>query len=412
MKSTPRSYTPSPLVLQRYADVLVKFALGGGTGIKKGEVVYATVPEVAKPLLFALQRSVLEAGGHLILNYRPDNDPEYNFAAAFYEYAAEHHLDFFPKKYFKGLIDNVDHTLFILGETNPHALKAVEPAKILRRGKATKQYADWRREKEHQGKLTWCIALYGTPDMAHEAGLSPKAYWEQIVDACFLNKRNPIAKWKSVYKEIDVYRSRLNKLSPKIDRLHIKGPDENLWITLGEKRAWLAGSGRNIPSFEIFTSPDWRGTQGWVRFNQPLYRYGSKVTGIELWFKDGKVVKSKAKTGERLLKEMIQTPGADKVGEFSLTDKRHSRITKFMAETLYDENIGGPQGNSHIALGASYADCYSGDVRTFTLKQRAALGYNDSSVHTDMISTAKRKVTAHLKNGTQKVIYDNGQFTL
>lgn len=407
-----KSYTPSPLILKRYADVLVKFALGGGKGIKKGEVVYATVPECAKPLLFALQKSILEAGGHLILNYRPDNDAEYNFNAAFFEYAADHHLDHFPERYFKGLIEQADHTLFILGETNPHALKKIAPEKILRRGKAMKPWMDWRREKEHKGKFTWTIALYGTPAMAKEAGLSPKDYWKQIENACFLHTSNPIIQWKNTYKRIDQYIAKLNTLSPRIDRLHIKGPDEDLWITLGKNRQWLGGSGRNIPSFEIFTSPDWRGTEGWVKFNQPLYRYGNRVTGIELWFHNGRVVKSKAKTGEKLLKEMIRTRGADKVGEFSLTDRRFSRITRFMAETLFDENMGGPQGNTHIAVGASYPDTYSGDVNKLTPKQKIALGFNDSSVHTDMVSTARRKVTAHLTDGTQKVIYDNGQFTL
>ncbi len=407
-----KPYTPSPLVLQRYADVLVKFALGGGEGLKKGEVVYATVPEAAKPLLFYLQKSVLEAGGHLITNFRPNNDPQYNLAEAFYLYAQEHHLDHFPAKYYKGLIDSVDHTLFIEADTNPHALSKVDPAKVLRRGKAMKPFMHWRQEKEYQGKLTWTIGLYGTPQMAKEAGLSDKEYWQQIIKACFLDQKDPIKKWKEVYKDIEVYRARINKLTPKIDRLHIEGTDEDLWITPGAQRAWLAGSGRNIPSFEIFTSPDWRGTEGWVRFNQPLYRYGTKATGIELWFKEGRVVKCRAKTGQKMVEQMLKTPGADRVGEFSLTDKRHSRITKFMATTLYDENMGGPQGNTHIALGASYPDCYAGDVSKFTPKMREKLGYNDSSVHTDIISTAKRTVTAHLKDGTQKIIYANGQFTL
>ena len=129
-------------------------------------------------------------------------------------------------------------------------------------------------------------------------------------------------------------------------------------------------------------------------------------------FKNGKVVKSSAKVNEKLLKEMIATPGANMVGEFSLTDKRFSRITKFMAETLFDENMGGPQGNTHIALGISYKDTFAGNVAKFTNTQAKVLGFNDSSVHTDIISTAPRTVTAHLKDGTTKVIYRNGEFTL
>ena len=109
---------------------------------------------------------------------------------------------------------------------------------------------------------------------------------------------------------------------------------------------------------------------------------------------------------------MIATEGADQVGEYSLTDKRFSRITKFMAETLYDENIGGAHGNTHIALGNSYQNCYEGDPSKVSEKEWERLGYNKSSVHTDIVSTAPRTVTAYLPNGTSKIIYKNGQFVL
>ena len=407
-----KPYTPSDLVLKRYASVLVRFALGNGKGIKKGDVVHITVPEVAKPLLAAVRNEVLRAGGHVLLNYLPDSTPTHNFAADFFTHTADHQLDFFPEHYYQGLVKQTDHFLDLSGETPPHALSSTDPKKIMRRGVAMKPYRALRTEKELAGQLSWCIALYGTEAMAKEAGLTLEAYWKEIIRACFLNEAEPIAKWKSVYREISGYEKKLNTLTPKVEKLHITGSDADLWVTLGEGRQWLSGRGCNIPSFEIFTSPDWRGTSGWIRFNQPLYRYGTKVTGIELWFENGLVVKSKAKTGEKILREMIATEGANRIGEFSLTDKRHSRITKFMAETLYDENMGGPYGNTHLALGSAYLDTYTGDRASLTTEKKTALGYNDSSVHTDIISTTNRTVTAHLKNGTTKVIYDRGQFVL
>ena len=142
------------------------------------------------------------------------------------------------------------------------------------------------------------------------------------------------------------------------------------------------------------------------------YRYGVLIEGVELWFKNGRVVKARARKNEQVLKEMIATKDADKIGEYSLTDKRFSRITKFMAETLYDENRGGPHGNTHLALGKSYHDCYTGDPGTVSPEEWERLGFNDSSVHTDIISTAPRTVTATLKDGTQRVIYRNGRFTI
>ena len=83
-----------------------------------------------------------------------------------------------------------------------------------------------------------------------------------------------------------------------IERLHVEGEDADLWISVGEQRRWLGGRGRNIPSFELFTSPDWRGTEGWIRFNQPLYRYGNLVKGISLRFEDGRVVEGPAEENE------------------------------------------------------------------------------------------------------------------
>ena len=403
-------YQPAQRTLERYADVLVNFALNSGRGVKKGEVVHLVCYEAAKPLFIELKRAILKAGAHVISDYRPDSGDRFPFDRDFFELAKSHQLKFFPRAYARGLVDAADHAIFIASEADPHALQGIPPKKIMRRGLAWKPYMDWRRDKENAGKYTWTIGLYGTAAMAKEAGLSLKEYWAQIIKACFLDRRNPIGEWKKVYTELEKTRIKLNKL--QIERLRVKGPDADLTVHLGKKRQWMGGSGRNIPSFELFTSPDWRGTDGWIRFNQPLYRYGVLIEGIELWFKNGRVVKATARKNERVLKEMVATKDADKIGEYSLTDRRFSRITKFMAETLYDENRGGPQGNTHLALGKSYHDCYTGDPGTVSADEWERLGFNDSSVHTDIISTAPRTVTATLTDGRERVIYTDGRFTI
>ena len=403
-------YRPSQKILEKYADVLVNFALGGGKGIKKGEVVYIVADEIAKPLFVELRKAVWKSGGHVIANYQPSTDKEFKVERDFYAIAENHQIEFFPAKYMKGLVDEIDHSVFIISDTDKKVLAGIDPRKLMARGKAMKPYMEWRNEKENKGEFTWTLALYATEAMAKEAKMPLKKYWGEIIQACFLDKKNPIAEWEKVYQKLETYRKKLNAL--KVDKFHVKGPDADLFIKLGEKRRWVGGGGRNIPSFELFTSPDCRGTNGWIKFSEPLYRYGNLITGVKLVFKNGKVVSSSAAKGEKVLKQMIATEGANMVGEFSLTDKRFSRITKFMAETLFDENVGGKNGNTHIALGNSYHDCLAGDPPKLSKADWNRLGFNSSSVHTDIVSTAPRVVTAYLKDGSKKVIYKGGKFVL
>lgn len=398
---------PSNLIFKKYADVLVNFALNGGEGVKPNEVVQILVPDVAKPMYGALQHAILKAGAHVLGRFLPTG-----FTRDFYDLASQEQLTFFPKAYVRQRAKLIDHSIAILAEHDLHELTGVEPNKIFANRKAQQKLRQWLNDKEAQGKFTWTLGLFGTKAMAKEAGLSLETYWQQIIKACFLDYNDPVAQWKKVSSEIEAIRAKLQLLP--IKRLHIEAADTDLWVTLGEKRKWKAGGGRNIPSFEIFVSPDWRGTEGKIQFNQPLYQYGNLIEDVYLEFKNGKVVKATAKKNQNVLREMIAQKDADKVGEFSLTDKRFSRIDKFMANTLFDENIGGAYGNTHLALGMSYVDTYDGDVQKVSRQELKELGFNNiyCSVHTDIISTLDRVVTAECKDGSQQVIYAHGQFVL
>jgi len=404
------TYAPADEIIERYAAVLVEFALGGGEGIKPGETVRVTSPESAKPLYLALCRAVWRAGGNVLAGYQPDEEERGGGMRSFFEIASEQQLEHFPSHWARGLVDEMDHQVSVIAEADPHALEGVDPAKIMKRGEAMRTLLDWRGEKENEGRFSWTLGLYGTEAMAAEAGLSIEQYWEQIIHACFLDEQDPIERWREVGRRLDETREWLDAL--EIQRVHVEGEDADLWVAVGDARRWLGGRGRNIPSFELFTSPDWRGTEGWIRFDQPLYRYGNLVKGIRLGFSQGRVIEASAEQNEEVLKEMIATDGADRVGEFSLTDRRFSRITRFMANTLYDENVGGPFGNTHIAVGRAYQDAYAGDPASVSAEDWQRLGFNDSSVHTDIVSTTDRVVTARLRDGSERVIYRDGEFQL
>jgi aminopeptidase len=398
-------YTPSTQILERYADILVNFALGGGAGIKAGEAVLLCVPECARPMLQPLHDAVLRSGGHPVVDIIPDG-----LQRSFFQNANDEQIAYRPMKRLLGTVEDCDHRLYIIAEHEKYELAGIDGGKVMNRFKTIKPYREAMQKKENEGKFTWTLGLYGTEAMAAFAGMSLEEYWNEIIHACFLDNDEPIKRWQETETTLHTLTQKLTDM--EIEWVHVVGEDVDLKVKIGEKRKWLGGSGRNIPSFEVFTSPDWRGTNGWIRYNMPLSYQSNIIKWIRLEFKDGLVVNATATENEKLLKEMISQKDADKAGEFSLTDRRLSRITKFMGETLYDENVGGPFGNTHIALGMAYKDAYTGDVANTTLEEWERLGYNDSVVHTDMMSTTNRTVTATLKDGSEKVIYRDGEFVI
>ena len=405
-----QSYVPSDQILKKYADVLVDVGLGKGKGIKKGDTVWLNVPEVAKPLLYWLHRKVLERGGHPIIDMTPSPEGNHSFARSYYELAKKHHLQHVDE-YKLNLMSKTDHRLSIIAETDKAELAGVDGKKIAVKNRANKAIFDVYMKRTSNLEMTRTVGLYGTDAGAEEVGLSPKKYWDQIIKACFLRDENPVKKWRKHIKDMNKIADKLTKLS--IDSVHVKSDDIDIHIGIGSDRAWLSAKGDNIPSFEVFTSPDWRRVNGNIAFDMPLYAFGNVVEGIKLTFKDGEVIKSSATKGEDFLKKLLKTDeGARRVGEFSLTDKRHSPINHFMAETLYDENFGGKWGNTHIALGFAYRDCILDKFKNSSEKEYKKRGFNTSNIHEDMFSTKNRVVAATLSDGSEKIIYQNGQFTI
>lgn len=398
-------YTPAQKVLENYARVMVDFALGKGKGIKPKEIVYLQYDVDAQPLALSVFKRILEKGGYPMLKSN-----EEAFEKIMFETASDDQLSFFPKKYTKTLIDTIDHRLYLIATRNPFLLKNVDPKKIVKANLQKHAVRKWLFEKEDRGKLTWSLCLYGTSGMAKESGLTLEEFWQEIIKACYLEERDPIATWRDTFSKLDNLLKKMNSLP--IDKLHVISEKTDLWIKMGEKRQWLGGRGANIPSFEIFTSPDWHGFEGHVFFNFPLYRYGNVIEKIYFEFRNGIIVKAKAEKNEKLLQTLVAQKNANKIGEYSLTDKRFSKISRFTANTLYDENFGGDYGNSHLAFGTSYHDAYSGDIKKMTKKDWERLGFNESIEHLDVINTNPKTVEAIMHDGSKKIIYKDGIFVI
>ncbi|WP_045211835.1 aminopeptidase [Desulfonatronovibrio magnus] len=309
------------------------------------------------------------------------------------------------------LYSSLNGLISLLGPESLTHLKEIDPSRIGKYAVTKKYLRDILEEREGKGNFGWSLCLYPTEELAKRAGLGIHEYKEQIVKAVYLDRNDPGVIWQSIFETSQQVKKWLNSMD--VEYFHVQSKNTDLKVFPGEKRRWLGVSGHNIPSFELFLSPDRRLTQGVYFADQPSYRSGNYVKGVRLEFENGKVVHSSAEEGGDFLKNQLEMDdGASYLGEFSLTDKRFSRIDRFMAHTLYDENFGGASGNCHVAIGASYADTYSSDSKELTRELKKELGFNDSALHWDLVNTEQKTVHAVLKKGAKQVIYDNGQFTM
>jgi aminopeptidase len=300
-------------------------------------------------------------------------------------------------------------SIFLYAPESITHLGSIDPKRIGRVAVARKPLRDILDQRDDQGLFGWTLCMVPTPELARHAGLSVEKYAAQVVKACFLNRSQPLDHWQEIFRRALAIKKWLNSM--KVESLHVASEKIDLQITPGAQRQWIGLSGHNIPSFELFTSPDWRGTQGVYHANQPSYRSGNYVADVTLEFKKGRVTAANALQGQSFLRQQLaMDPGACRVGEFSLTDRRFSKIDRFMANTLYDENFGGQNGNCHIALGSSYSDTFRGRPADLTPDKKKALGFNTSALHWDLVNTAPKQVAARLKGGRSVTIYENGQF--
>ena len=309
----------------------------------------------------------------------------------------------------KELYQNLSGSIFLYAPESLTHLQDIDSARIAKSMIARKPLKDIMFKREEEGRLGWTLCSFPTPEMAKHAKLSLRQYADQIIKACYLNAKDPVRAWEEIYANAQAIKKWLNSL--RIKHYHIESKHIDLKIAHGDKRNWIGISGHNIPSFELFISPDWRGTEGVYCANQPSYRSGNYVKGVRLEFQKGSAVKINADCGKAFVqKQLSMDSGANRVGEFSLTDIRFSKIDCFMADTLFDENYGGTWGNCHIAVGSSYSDTYSGKPADLTKAHKAKLGFNDSALHWDLVNTEEKTVTATLINGKKVIIYEKGKF--
>lgn len=393
--------------LEKYADVLLwGLKTARKVAMKKNEIVLIQYDLAALKLAEILYARLLDLGMRPVQRMISTS----NMELSFYSKANPRQLTFIAPGD-EELYKNINGRIYLHAPQSLTHLKNIDPARIGQAIVSRKPLKDILDKREELRQYAWTLCIVPTEELARQAKMSLKQYSTQVIKGCYLDCDDPVAQWLQIHKEVTAIKKRLSSL--KVKYFHMESANLDLRITPGDERQWVGVSGHNIPSFEIFVSPDWRGTEGTYYANLPSFRSGNYIEDVRITFAKGKAAKIEAKVGEDFVKKQLaMDAGARQVGEFSLTDKRFSRIDRFMAETLFDENFGGKNGNCHIALGSSYSDTYSGDQTKLTPALKKKLGFNDSALHWDLVNTEQKTVTAHLTDGRKTIIYDRGVFKI
>ena len=183
----------------------------------------------------------------------------------------------------------------------------------------------------------------------------------------------------------------LQALMESTDKVKIITPTTNLEFSIKNMPAIKCSGECNIPDGEIYTAPIKDSVNGYIVFNINAVDNGYEFSDIKLEFKDGKIVNFNCNNNEKF-KEILDTDeGSRYLGEFAFGLNPY--CNKPIKDILFDEKM---SGSIHLAIGASYDDCFNG---------------NKSAVHLDLILSLLTRHGGGEIYFDNKLIYKNGKFT-
>ena len=285
-----------------------------------------------------------------------------------------------------------------------------------------RQQAEARYQKEGIGenKVSWCLmaapsqrwARFVYPNLS--AGRGQKLIWDTLFRATYADQTDCISRYRRHMEQLRRRADKLNWLG--VDKLCFYGPGTELAVGLSSKSIFTTAQATstagvshfvNIPSFEVYTTPNYRRLRGRVRVLTPVVIYGKIVEGISLAFSsNGKLKHFSAKRNQDALSTLVERKRAKYVGEIALVGKDSPLfgLKRSYGETLLDEN-----GACHLALGRAYSTAIDAP-RDTSDKDLRKLGANTgSTVHHDFpISDENTTVVAHTRQAGELVIIDKG----
>ncbi len=391
-----------------YVHTLADLAVSFGANVQPGQIVTVGSEPGKEQLARAIAGAAYERGAKFV--DLTVFDPYVKRARALH--ADPDTLEFVPPWYGERILELGEHRcarIGLSGPVAPRVMEGVDPA-LLGRDKLP---AIAESSKVLTDRTTnWTIIPCPTPGWAElvHPDLQPadalERLWEEIATVCRLDAPDPVAAWRARMGRLGEITAKLNEL--RLDELRFEGPGTELSVGLLPSSHWLSGPmttvdgivhAPNIPTEEVFVTPDPERVQGHVRSTKPLFTSSVLIEGLRVRFEDGRAVEIDADHGADTLRTMTAVdPGGARLGEVALVD-RESQIgalgTVFY-DTLLDENAA-----SHIALGQGLA---------FALEDEADMRrMNDSEIHVDfMIGSDQVDVTGVLTDGREVALLRGG----
>ncbi len=405
-------------ILRNYARVV----LTTGVNLQKGQNLVVR----AEPIHWNFLNIIAEEAYKMGARYVRMEADHAGLQKARVDHSSEEYLDYVPGFVSKTLDTYLDEgwaRLAIDGKENPNLLKDVDKKRLGRVSRSHSLATKPFMEQVMAGKLAWCVIGVPTPGWAAEVfGCEPskeaeQKLWDLLIPILRLDKADPVKEWQDHANRLLRRASWLNEKNFR--EVHFQGPGTDLKVSLAKRSQWEAANSKttagtafmaNIPTEEIFTTPDWRGVEGKVRCTKPVTIMGTQVDGMDFVFKNGSVVEFTAQVGREALEQYLKMDeGATRLGEVALVgvDSPIHRAGKVFSSILFDENA-----SCHIALGSGYINTWKDGV-SLSGEQRAAEGFNDSLVHTDfMIGSEKVSVDGITHSGERCAIIKNGEFVI
>lgn len=277
------------------------------------------------------------------------------------------------------------------------------------------------RKMQENNQIDWCIAAVSTTEwgrMIYPNSDKPQDdLWETIFKICLINDQDPCRSWNIKMQENKAFCQKLTNIN--IKSLHYQNNlGTDFTVELSSDAIWCGGSSLikgeepivNLPTEEVFTTPNKFKTNGTVYCSKPLIHSGIIINDIKLVFQNGKVVSYDASTGKEELENILTfDQESSMLGEVALVDYNSpiSNSNILFYETLYDENAA-----CHIALGRGFKECIK-NGETLNETSLEEKGYNKSQTHVDiMIGTKDLNITATTYDGKTIEIFKNGSFSI